>query len=126
MRFSNTCTSSCRQIVWLNFNKLQAVDVFCLVSTPDSNFSILDVAGCLEILLIEEDHYQIWLIADCRLLWHLNGVDHQLLFVNHDALMVGYSGYPVDNTLSFIILHYAYRNFRCPQGWMVIELKSTH
>lgn len=114
MRFSNTCTSSCRKIDWLNFNKLQAVDVFCLVSTPDSNFSILDVAGCLEILLIEEDHYQIWLIADCRLLWHLYGVDHLLLFVNQDALMVGYSGYSVDNTLSFIILHYTYRNSRCP------------
>ena len=89
-------------------------------------FHILDVAGCLKILLIEEDHYQIWLIADCRILWHLYGVDHLLLFVNHDALMVGYSGYPVDSTLSFIILHYAYRNFRCPQGWRVIELKSTH
>ena len=109
MRFSNTCTSSYRQIDWLNFSKLQAVDVFCLVSTPDSNFSILDIAGCLEILLIEEDHYKIWLIADCRLLWHLYGVDHLLLFVNQDALlMVGYSGYPVDNTLSFIILHYTY------------------
>lgn len=126
MRFSNTCTSSCRKIDWLNFNKLQAVDVFCLVSTPDSNFSILDVAGCLEILLIEEDHYQIWLIADCRLLWHLYGADHLLLFVNQDALMVGYSGYSVDNTLSFIILHYTYRNSRCPQGWRVVELISTH
>lgn len=71
-------------------------------------FYIFDVVGCLKILLIEEDYYQIWLIVDFRFLWYFYGVDYLLLFVNYDVFMVGYLGYFVDNIFFFIILYYVY------------------